>query len=114
MSSYVMINSMSCSCRNRCFYQALNYDVCQHAECESSTNSVRQLCQIQNEAEHGTDGEMHKCCKECVDKKCNIGTVIYLEVTGFSDVTTDNVAIANERHGMFHDNYNEGNTSITN
>ena len=37
MSNYIIINSMSCSCGNRCFYQAINYDIFQYEEYKSST-----------------------------------------------------------------------------
>ena len=51
---------------------------------------------------------MRKKFKECVGKKCDVGTTIDLEVTDFSDGNNSNLVIANEIHGLLHNNSDEG------
>ena len=57
---------------------------------------------------------MHEFCKEYVEKKYDIGIVTYLEVVDFSGASSNSAAIANDRHGMFHDNSDELNVVICN
>ena len=92
----------------------LNYEICQHADHTSSPNSVRCLCRPQHELDNGIDEEINKFCKECVDKKCGIETVVDLKVVDFSDAINNNAEISNERHDMLHNNSDEESTSITN
>ena len=55
-----------------------------------------------------------KICKECVDKKHNIGATIDLGVEDFSDASNNNTAIAYERCDVFQYNSDEGSTTIDN
>ena len=69
---------------------------------------------MKHKADNGIDAEMRKFCKECVSKKHDSGTVIYLKVEYFSDANNNGVEISNEIHNMLYCNYNEGNMKITN
>ena len=51
---------MSFSYGNHCFRQAVNYEICKHAECTTSPNSVSHLFQTQHEVDNGIDEEMNK------------------------------------------------------
>ena len=78
-SNFIIINSMSCGHGNRCFHQVLNFETCQHGECASSNNSLRQLCQTKQEENNNVDGGKHESCRQCVDKKCGICAAMSLE-----------------------------------
>ena len=69
---------------------------------------------MQHEADNRKDGEIHKFCKEYVDKKHNIGTLQDLEVVDLCDTNNNNLAISNEKHDMLHHNSNEINITIYN
>ena len=87
---------MACSYGKRYFYQTLNVETCEHAECASSTNSLYHLFHIKYEEDNNVDGEMHECCKKCVDKKYGTCEAMNLEEADSSDANNDNVEIANE------------------
>ena len=94
---------MSCSYGNYCFYQTLKFETCEHEEFASSTNSLHHPFQIKYEEENNTDEEIHKCCKECVDKKHNVRALMNIEEADSCDTNNKNAAIDNE-----------GSTTITN
>ena len=87
---------MSCSYRNRCLNQALNFETFEHAECSRSTNSLHHLCQIKYEGDNAVYGGKHKHREQCDVKKHNTYVEMILEDADSSHTNDDDASISNE------------------